>query len=174
VRVRLPLSAPLYRGVVKLGNTAASKPAGRHCPCRCNSGRRDQSCGRAWNRRPGGLKNRCAFWRVGVQLASAAPIFSASGGVDTRESQKLVGESPCRCKSCLADQFDASSSNESRRPASQAGNTGASPSASTTLHPTRRKRRTVLVRQTAGRTSLWMLQFLRMWRNSIRAGARIR
>jgi hypothetical protein len=55
-----------------------------------------------------------------------------------------------------------------------AGYEGASPSASTTLHPTRRKRRTVLVRQTAGRTSLWMLQFLRMWRNSIRAGARIR
>ena len=39
------------------------------------------------------------------------------------------------------------------------GYEGASPSASTTLHPTRRKRRTVLVRQTAGRTSLWMLQF---------------
>src|SRR5688572_7352064 len=41
------------------------------------------------------------------------------------------------------------------------GYEGASPSASTILHPTRRKRRTVLVRQTAGRTSLWMLQFLR-------------
>ena len=54
------------------------------------------------------------------------------------------------------------------------GYEGASPSASTILHPTRRKRRTVLVRQTAGRTSLWMLQILRMWRNSIRAGARIR
>ena len=54
------------------------------------------------------------------------------------------------------------------------GYEGASPSASTILHPTRRKRRTVLVRQKAGRTSLWMLQFLRMWRNSIRAGARIR
>ena len=39
------------------------------------------------------------------------------------------------------------------------GYEGASPSASTILHPTRRKRRTVLVRQTAGRTSLWMLQF---------------
>ena len=39
------------------------------------------------------------------------------------------------------------------------GYEGASPSASTTLHPTRRKRRTVLVRQTAGRTSLWMLHF---------------
>ncbi len=35
---------------------------------------------------------------------------------------------------------------------------GASPSAST-MHPTRRKRRTVLVRQKAGRTSLWMLHF---------------
>ena len=54
------------------------------------------------------------------------------------------------------------------------GYEGASPSPSTILHPTRRKRRTVLVRQTAGRTSLWMLQFLRMWRNRIRAGARIR
>ncbi len=105
VRVRLPLSAPLYRGVVKLGNTADSKPVGRHCPCRCNSGRCDNSRGRAWNRRPGGLKNRCAFGRVGVQLAPAAPIFSASGGVDTHESQKLAGESPCRCESCLADQF---------------------------------------------------------------------
>ena len=58
--------------------------------------------------------------------------------------------------------------------ATPSGYEGASPSASTILHPTRRKRRTVLVRQTAGRTSLWMLQFLRMWRNSIRAGARIR
>ena len=37
--------------------------------------------------------------------------------------------------------------------------------ASTILHPTRRKRRTAMVRQTAGRTSLWMLQFMRMWRN---------
>ena len=39
-----------------------------------------------------------------------------------------------------------------------AGYEGASPSAST-MHPTRRKRRTVLVRQRAGRTSPWMLQF---------------
>jgi hypothetical protein len=42
------------------------------------------------------------------------------------------------------------------------------------LHPTRRKRRTVLVRQRAGRTSLWMLQLLRTWRNSRRVGPRSR
>jgi hypothetical protein len=36
-----------------------------------------------------------------VQVAPGAP--AASGGMDTRESQKLVGESPCRCNSCLAD-----------------------------------------------------------------------
>lgn len=108
-------------------DTADSKPAGRNCPCRCKSGRRDQFCGRAWNSRPGGLKNRRASRRVGVQVAPAAPIISASGGMHTRESQKLVGESPCRCESCLADQFIASSSNEHRRPASQAGNAGARP-----------------------------------------------
>ena len=43
-----------------------------------------------------------------VESAGATPAvgtnFSASGGVNTRESQKLVGESPCRCESCLADQ----------------------------------------------------------------------
>ena len=88
-------------------DTAGSNPAGRHCPCRCDSGRRDHLCGRAWNSRPGGLKNRRARRRVSVQVAPAAPNFSASGGTDTRESQKLVGESPCRCESCLADQFSS-------------------------------------------------------------------
>jgi hypothetical protein len=44
-----------------------------------------------------------------VDSAGATPAvgtnFSASGGVYTRESQKLVGESPCRCEPCLVDQF---------------------------------------------------------------------
>ena len=106
MRVRFPLSAPIYRGVVKSGNTAASKPAGRECPCRCKSGRRDQSCGRAWNSRPGGLKNRCAAPARGrASRPGRTKFLSVSGGTYTRESQKLVGGSPCRCKSCLADQF---------------------------------------------------------------------
>ena len=42
------------------------------------------------------------------------------------------------------------------------------------LHPTRRQRRTALVRQRAGCTSLWMLQHLRTWRNSRRVGPRSR
>jgi hypothetical protein len=77
MKVRFPLSAPIYRGVVKLGNTADSKPAGRHCPCRCESGRRDQSnhvavrgtVDRAV------LKTAAPLRRVGVQVAPAAPIF---------------------------------------------------------------------------------------------------
>jgi hypothetical protein len=82
-------------------------------------------CGRAWNSRPGGLKNRCAARRVSVQVAPAAPDFSASGGVDTHESQKLAGESPCRCESCLADQFAMATSNKSSSPVSQAGHRSA-------------------------------------------------
>lgn len=87
-------------------DTADSKPAGRDCPCRCDSGRRDQSRGRAWNRRPGGLKNRCAAPARGrASRPGRTKNLSVSGGTYTRESQKLVGGSPCRCKSCLADQF---------------------------------------------------------------------
>lgn len=69
-------------------DTAASNPAGRNCPCRCDSGRRDQSCGRAWNSRPGGIKNRCAVRRVGVQVAPAAPnLFGEWWSVYTRVSE---------------------------------------------------------------------------------------
>ena len=54
------------------------------------------------------------------------------------------------------------------------GYEGASPSAST-MHPTRRKRRTALVMQRAGRTSLWMLHFfMRTWWNSRHVGPRSR
>ena len=64
-------------------------------------------CGRAWKSRPGGLKNRCAAPARGRASRPGRTSLSASGGAYTRESQKLVGGSPCRCKSCLADQFGA-------------------------------------------------------------------
>lgn len=58
------------------------------CPCRCDSGRRDQLCGRVWNRRPGGLKNRRAARRVSVQVAPAAPdSFGEWWSVYTRVSE---------------------------------------------------------------------------------------
>lgn len=69
-------------------DTTASKPVGRDCPCRCDSGRRDQLCGRVWNRRPGGLKNRRAAKRVSVQVAPAAPdLFGEWWSVYTRVSE---------------------------------------------------------------------------------------
>lgn len=86
--------------------------------------------------------------------------------------EKVAGANPARAPH-FSKRGRAANAARCKRDA-LTGYEGASPSASTILHPTRRKRRTVLVRQTAGRTSLWMLQFLRMWRNSIRAGARIR
>jgi hypothetical protein len=147
VRVRLPLSAPLYRGVVKLGNTADSKPVGRDCPCRCESGA-------ATNLRPvrgtvdrAVLKTAPPFWRVGVQLtrfarglaphllvrrsaalhAPAAPIFRRvvewiHASLRNSWAKARAGANPVS-----PTNFSASSSKQFRRPASQAGNAGASP-----------------------------------------------
>ena len=74
--------------------TAGSNPAGRHCPCGAIDSLRSGPCpapdrapgrfappaaaticGRAWNSRPSGFKNRCADRRVSVQVAPAAPDF---------------------------------------------------------------------------------------------------
>ena len=89
-----------------------------------------------WNSRHVGPRSRRAKAHEGAIPSARTKCLSASGGVYTHESQKLAGESPCRCKSCLADQFFASSSNESRRPASQAGNAGASPVGATNARQT--------------------------------------
>ena len=134
-------------------DTVGSNPAGRDCPCRCNSGRRDQSCGRAWTERVARrwrspersewvsragalraarrttvdravLKNRCAASARGRATRPGRTNFSVSGGMHTRESQKLVGGSPCRCESCLTDHFSAAS-NKSNSPVSPTGNRSA-------------------------------------------------
>lgn len=108
-------------------------------PCRCDSGRRDQSCGRAWNSRPGGFKNRCALGRVGVSLDFARdlePVETASrpGRTNFRRvvecihaslrnswAKALAGASPVPPTN-LAPRPLAS-----RRSVSQAGNAGANP-----------------------------------------------
>ena len=46
---------------------------------------------------------------------SVRTSFSAGGGMHTRESQKLVGASPCRCESCPADQFSAVARSDSTK-----------------------------------------------------------
>ncbi len=109
-------------------DTTASKPVGRDCPCRCDSGRRDQLCGRAWNRRPGGLKNRRAARRVSVQVAPAASDFFGEWRNSRRPSlRNSWAKARAGANPVSPTNFSASSSNESRRPVSQAGNAGASP-----------------------------------------------
>jgi hypothetical protein len=55
--------------------------------------------------RPGGFKNRCADEARGRASRPGRTNLSTGGGTYTREPQKLVGESPCRCESCPVDQL---------------------------------------------------------------------
>ena len=125
VRVRFPLSAPIFRGVVKLGNTADSKPAGRHCPCRCESGRRDQLCGRAWNSRPGGLKNRCAAPARGrASRPGRTNFFGEWWNVYTRVSETR-GRKPVQVQFLSRRPIFSAASNKSNSHVSPTGNRSA-------------------------------------------------
>ena len=74
MRVRLPPFAPIYRGVVGIRIHSGLKIRWASTPVPVQI-RPPRPCGCVWKSRPGGFKNRCAFWRVGVQVAPAAPIF---------------------------------------------------------------------------------------------------
>ena len=127
MRVRLPLSAPLYRGVVKLGNTADSNPLGviaragatpaaatNHAAVRGTVDRavlKTAAPFGAWacnSPRPHQFFRRVVEWIHTSLRNSRAKAHAGANPV-----------SPTN--------FSALSSNEHRRPASQAGNTGASP-----------------------------------------------
>ena len=106
-------------------DTADSKSAGRHCPCRCNSGRRDQFRGRAWNSRPGGLKNRrAASARERASRSGRTNFFGEWWNGYTRVSEtrerKLV-----QVRILSRRPISMATSNKSSSPASQAGHRSA-------------------------------------------------
>ena len=82
-----PSARTTFRGVVGTVDTVVLNPAGPSGPCRCNPGRRDQSCGRAWNVDRAVSKTAAPTRRVGVQVAPAAPIFDGWWNVYTRVSE---------------------------------------------------------------------------------------
>ena len=65
MRVRLPPLAPIYRGVVGIRIHGGLKIRWASTPVPVQI-RPPRPCGCVWKSRPGGFKNRCAFWRVGV------------------------------------------------------------------------------------------------------------
>lgn len=128
MRVRLPPFAPIFRGVVgiRIHSGLKIRWASTPVPVRVRPPR-PRGC--VWKSRPSGFKNRCASGAWACKSPQPHQfIIGKWWNKHTRESQKLEGASLCRCKSCLADHFTiALSSNEHRRPVSQAGNVGASP-----------------------------------------------
>jgi hypothetical protein len=127
VRVQVPPPAPISSRRGWNGDTVDSKPAGRNCPCRCKSGRRDQLCGRAWNSRPGGLKNRCAAQARGRASRPGRTPFRPVVECIHASLRNSWAKARAGANPVSPTIFDALSSNEHRRPASQAGNAGAIP-----------------------------------------------
>lgn len=82
-----PSARTTFRGVDGTADTTGLNPVGPSGPCRCNPGRRVQSCGRAWNVDRAVSKTAAPTRRVGVQVAPAAPIFDGWWNVYTRVSE---------------------------------------------------------------------------------------
>lgn len=105
MRVQPPSSAPFFRGVVGTSRHGGFKlrRATEPVPVQLRPPRPMRPCVEPVDRAV--LKTAAPFGAWACNSPPAAPDFSASGGMHTRESQTLVDESSCRCESCLADQF---------------------------------------------------------------------
>ncbi len=103
--VRVSPSAPISRRGWNQYTRRFQKTLGAS-PCGCESRRRDHFASVVGTADTANLKSAARHGRARA-IRAGGTNFSASGGMHTRESQKLVGESPYRCESCLADHFGA-------------------------------------------------------------------